>query len=190
MSQRKLKQLCPDYATYENLHNDKIFIMAIKRQMNHDPTRTQLKFQKKCIIEYFQTYYPNVAKEMSEGEWKNVAKRFSSIWQAEKNVRPALYQFRDKLPNLFGDSKQKSQASINFGKEFEIYGNDPLPVEQHIGIPVQGKIQYEEPINDRAPAPRTRLNDLDALDLMDRYFDKAKEVQVTLKDATTIQFKN
>lgn len=158
--------------------------------MNHDPTRTQLKFQKKCIIEYFQQYYPKVAKEMSDDEWKNVAKRFSSIWQAEKNVRPALYQFRQHCPNLFGDSKQKSQASINFGKEFEIYSNDPLPVEEHIGIPVQGKFEYEEPIVDRASTSSpTKLNDLDALDLMDRYFDKAKEVQVTLKDATTIQFK-
>ena len=182
---RKLKQICPEYNQYANFHNDKIFTMALKRQIQENPNGTQLKFLKKAAKAYFRDIpkYKKVYDEMTEKDWADVAKRLSSIFQKSKNVNPALYKFRQYAPSLFGQSKQVSQASVNFGDKFELYEDTPLPVED-TGIPDQQELDFEV-----VDAPKAKLpKNLDATFFMDRYFDKSSSVRMTLPDSTMIQF--
>ncbi|MAD25501.1 MAG: hypothetical protein CMO44_15175 [Verrucomicrobiales bacterium] len=177
---RKLKQICSEYKQYANFHNDKIFTMALKSQINQNPSGTQLKFCKKAAKSYFRDKYPKVYAEMTEKDWGDVSKRLSSIFQKEKNVNPALYKFRQYAPNLFEQSKQVSQASVNFGEEFELYDETPLPVEES-GVPDQKELNFKA-VSDKLP------KNLDATFFMDRYFDKSSSVRMTLPDSTMIQF--
>ena len=177
---RKLKQICPEYNQYANFHNDKIFTMALKRQIQEHPEGTQLKFCKKAAKSYFRDKYPKVYAEMTAKDWGDVSKRLSSIFQKSKNVNPALYKFRQYAPNLFGQSKQVSQASVNFGDKFELYEETPLPVED-TEIPDQQELDFEV-VKEKLP------KNLDATFFLDRYFDKSSSVRMTLPDSTMIQF--
>tara|TARA_Y100001968_G_scaffold330524_1_gene382643 strand:+ start:3728 stop:4276 length:549 start_codon:yes stop_codon:yes gene_type:complete len=179
---RKLKQICPEYNQYANFHNDKIFTMALKRQIQENPNGTQLKFLKKAAKAYFRDNpkYKKVYDEMTEKDWGDVAKRLSSIFQKTKNVNPALYKFRQYAPKLFGQSKQVSQVSVNFGDKFELYEDTPLPVEDN-EIPDQQEFDFEA-VKEVLP------KNLDATFFLDRYFDKSSSVRMTLPDSTMIQF--
>jgi|TARA_B100001250_G_scaffold201804_1_gene172993 hypothetical protein len=181
---RKLKQLCPEYKQYENFHNDKIFTMALKRQIHENPEGSQLKFTKKCAKSYFRDKYPKVYKEMTEKDWNDVSKRLSAIFQKNKNVVPALYKFRPHLPNLFQQSKQVHQGSVNFGEDFDLY-DDPI-VGTEATLPVEEDIPIQEVLNFDTPAPKAPRSETG--EWMDRYFEKSSSVTLTLPDNTKIQF--
>tara|TARA_A200000159_G_scaffold160290_1_gene180215 strand:+ start:7775 stop:8308 length:534 start_codon:yes stop_codon:yes gene_type:complete len=175
---RKWKSICIEYKKYEQLHKEKIMLLALQMQIRCNKNSTRLKFMRKACKDYCMKHFPAAYKQMEEADWADVAKRMSAMWQKEK-VDNSIFEKQRKLyPAFFYNGKVKDNA---VKLPFDVWeGVDADIPESTVEQPdkfveVQTKIQFEPPSDSKQEQIKKLLSIYDVASL-------------TTKEGTVIQF--
>jgi hypothetical protein len=107
---RKWKSLCLEYKKYEQMHKENIMLMALQMQIRSNPKGKQVRFLREAAKNYCMKNFPTAYRQMEETDWDDVAKRYSTLWQQEKNSNDKFDRYRVAYPAFFYKSNQEANA--------------------------------------------------------------------------------
>lgn len=176
---RKWKSICIEYKKYEQLHKEKIMLLALQMQIRCNKNSTRLKFMRKACKDYCMKHFPIAYKQMEEDDWADVAKRMSHMWCNERTHNSVFSKQRELYPALFYSGKNKGETPVAL--PFDVWeGVDTDIPESTVEKPdkiveVQTKINFEPPSDSKQEQIKKLLSVIDVASL-------------TTKEGTVIQF--
>jgi len=92
------------------MHKENIMLMALQMQIRSNPKGKQVRFLREAAKNYCMKNFPKAYRQMEETDWDDVAKRYSTLWQQEKNSNDKFDKYRVGYPAFFYKSKQEANA--------------------------------------------------------------------------------
>lgn len=176
---RKWKSICIEYKKYEQLHKEKIMLLALQMQIRCNKNSTRLKFMRKACKDYCMKHFPSAYKQMEEDDWADVAKRMSHMWCKERNHNSIFSKQRELYPALFYNGKNKGETPVTL--PFDVWEGVDSDIPQSTVeqpdkfVEVQTKIEFEPPADSKQEQIKKLLSMFDIASL-------------TTKEGTVIQF--